>query len=98
MKRTSTAAEKRHLAAVVGLNCIVCRHCMGIHDTPAQAHHVRVNHGWGRSSHTMTIPLCPEHHTGKTGVHNMGREQFENLHGYSELELLAIVQNMLGVE
>lgn len=98
MKRSSTAAEKRHLAAVAALGCIVCRHCMGIHDTPAQVHHVRVNHGWGRSSHTMTIPLCLEHHTGKTGVHSHGRDEFEAMHGYSELALLEVVQNMLGVE
>jgi hypothetical protein len=45
----------------------------------------------------MTIPLCVEHHTGKTGVHSMGRDEFEAMHSYSELRLLEIVQNKLGV-
>jgi hypothetical protein len=96
VKRTSTASEKRYLGRVAAMGCIVCRHCHGMPDTPAQVHHVRLNHGWGRSGHTMTIPLCLEHHTGKTGVHSMGREEFERMHGYSEIDLLAIVQTELG--
>jgi hypothetical protein len=45
----------------------------------------------------MTVGLCAEHHRGKTGVHSMGRQEFEDLHGYSELRLLEIVQDKLGV-
>ncbi|MBR7747435.1 Ref family recombination enhancement nuclease [Undibacterium baiyunense] len=97
MKRSSTVAEKRHMQRVAEMGCIVCSHIYDHKDTPAQVHHVRVNHGWGRSSHFMTIPLCVEHHTGKTGVHSMGRDEFESLHGYSELRLLEIVQDKLGV-
>jgi hypothetical protein len=93
MKRTATADEKRHLAKVAAMGCIVCSQVNGIHDTPAHAHHVRLNHGWGRSGHMMTIPLCPEHHTGKTGVHSMGRDEFEHMYGYSEIRLLEIVQD-----
>lgn len=97
MKRTSTAAEKRHMQKVAEMGCIVCSHIYGFADTPAQVHHARVRHGWGRTSHLMTIPLCAEHHTGKTGVHGMGREEFEQMHGYSEIDLLEIVQKKLGV-
>ena len=96
MKRTSTAAEKRHLAAVAAMGCICCSHCHGIEDSPSVVHHVRVTHGWGRSGHTMAIPLCEYHHTGKEGVHNMGRAQFEHMHDYSEIDLLAIVQDRLA--
>ena len=96
MKRTATADEKRHLAAVAGMGCIVCSHCHGVNDSPAVVHHVRFNHGWGRSGHTMTIPVCPEHHDGKTGIHSMGRAEFEILHGYSEIDLLAIVQDRIA--
>ena len=98
MKRTSTAAEKRHLARVAGLGCIVCSHCYGNEDTPAEVHHVHVSHGWGRTSHRMTMPLCATHHRGKGGVHDLGAEQFEAKHGYSELALLAVVHQILGVE
>ena len=97
MKRSGTTAEKRHLAKVAAMGCICCSHCHGINDTPAQVHHVRFSHGWGRSGHTMAIPLGEYHHTGKEGVHNMGRAQFEDKHGYSEVDLLAIVQDRLGV-
>lgn len=98
MKRTSTAAEKRHMQRVAELGCIVCSHVYGHKDTPAEVHHARIRHGWGRSSHMMTIPLCTEHHTGKTGVHSMGRDEFEEMHGYSEFQLLEIVQEKLEVD
>lgn len=42
-----------------------------------------------------TIPLCMEHHTGNTGIHLLGRELFASLYGYSELELLAIVNERI---
>lgn len=98
MKRSSTAAERQYLASVAALGCIVCSHCYGFEDTPAQVHHVRVSHGWGRTSHFMTIPLCEPHHTGKLGVHSMGRDEFELMTGYSEIRWLEIVQHKLGVE
>ena len=95
MKRKATAAQKRHLERVAALGCAVCKWCMGIDGTPAQVHHVRLHHGWGRSGHEATIPLCPEHHTGNTGVHSMGREEFKDMYGKSEIELLAIVHQEL---
>jgi hypothetical protein len=97
MKRTATAQERRHLATVAKMGCAVCTHCLGINDTPSVVHHVRVDHGWGRSSHTETIPLCPEHHTGMTGVHSMGRAEFAQMYGYSEIDLLELTLNQLGI-
>lgn len=43
-----------------------------------------------------TIPLCMEHHTGNAGIHLLGRKRFASLYGYSELELLAIVNERLS--
>lgn len=94
MKRTKTAEEKRIMQQVAEMGCIVCE-LMGNRGTPAQIHHVRARHGWGRSSHKAIIPLCVEHHTGATGVHSMGREQFANTYGKSEIELLEIILNRL---
>jgi hypothetical protein len=88
MKRSATAADKRHLAAVAAMPCILCQH-IGFDGTPAEVHHVRTRHGWGRSSHLNTIPLCPEHHRGNSGVHSMGRSEFAEAYGVSEMELLA---------
>ena len=95
MKRSSTAAEKRHMAAVASMGCICCE-LIGYAGTPAQVHHVRTKHGWGRSSHFDTIPLCERHHTGQTGVHTLGRDEFAAHHGYSEIEMLAIVRERIG--
>lgn len=94
MKREKTAEERQIMRAVAEMGCIVCEQ-MGFPGTPAQIHHVRARHGWGRSSHKAIIPLCMEHHTGKTGVHSMGREQFESMYGISEIGLLEIVLNRL---
>ena len=94
MKRTKTAEEKRIMQTVAKMGCIVCEQ-MGHPGTPAQIHHVRARHSWGRSSHKAIIPLCMEHHTGKTGVHSMGRSEFAAMYGKSEIEFLEIVLNRL---
>lgn len=97
MKRSATKAEKQHMQRVANLGCIVCSECLGCMGSPAQVHHVRVRHGWGRSSHYETIPLCEPHHTGKDGVHSMGRDEFSNMYEKSEIELLDIVNGILGI-
>lgn len=96
MKRTATAHERRHMAKVAEMGCIVCEVCYGYTGTPSQVHHVRARHGWGRSGHKAIIPLCWEHHQGNSGVHNMGRTQFEERHGHSETKLLEMVLDRLS--
>ena len=84
----STAAEKRHMAAVSALGCCVCRRS-GYGATPAHVHHIRTGIGMGRrASDFETIPLCPEHHQGNTGIHGMGRKAFERKYNVTELQLL----------
>jgi hypothetical protein len=91
VKRTATAAEKRHLAAVGRMGCIACEQ-HGYENTPAEVHHVRVAHGWGRSSHYATIPLCPQcHRHGPLAVHRLSRADFALAHGISELMMLALI-------
>lgn len=94
MKRARTAEEERMMSNVGEMGCLVCEH-MGYPGTPAELHHVRARHGWGRSSHKAIIPLCPEHHRGNKGVHSMGRQQFKDMYGKSEIEFLEIVLNRL---
>lgn len=98
MKRTQSASDKAHLAKVAQMGCVCCEICYAQHDTPAQVHHCRLRHGWGRTSHKAVIPLCPQCHTGRWGVHSLGRQEFKDTHGYSEIELLEIVNKRLGVE
>jgi hypothetical protein len=97
MKRKQTAADRRHLARVAAMGCIVCSECLGYEGTPAVVHHVHTNFGWGRTSHLDTIPLCPTHHVAPgQSVHGMGREEFAECFGMSEAKLLEIVKERLG--
>jgi len=78
------------MGRVAELPCAVC----GIHGV--QVHHIRTGVGMGRrASDFETIPLCPEHHQGNTGIHGMGRKAFERKYGVTELELLESTRNKL---
>jgi hypothetical protein len=41
------------------------------------------------------IPLCPEHHRGKTGLHGLGTKGFPKHWGYDEDDLLEDVAKLL---
>jgi len=88
-------AAQRHLQRVAALGCILCRH-RDLGETPAQVHHLREEQGAGqRASDFLTIPLCPEHHTGPNGLHGLGRRGFEARYKLSELDLLAMTLEQL---
>lgn len=91
-RKAATKHERAHMSAQADAGCILCRH-LGLGSTPAEIHHLRHEMGTGqRNSHLMTIPLCPEHHRGRTGFHGMGRRAFEREYGVTELDLLAMSQ------
>lgn len=93
-----TAAETAHLNAVAALGCIICDR-MGYSDTPAEIHHIRTGQGAARrASHFDTIPLCPEHHRGNSGLHGLGRKAFERHYRVTEMELLREVQKKINGE
>ena len=69
--------EKRHMARVSELGCLIC-------DSPANVHHIRTER---IKNDFLTIPLCREHHQGDFSIH-MSKRQFENIYG-DELHLLA---------
>lgn len=78
-----SSAAQRHLGRVAQLPCCLC----GVR--PVQVHHLREGGAAGageRANHWLTIPLCPEHHTGTTGVH--GDKSMLRLVGKSEHQLL----------
>jgi hypothetical protein len=77
------------MARVAALGCILCRH-LGEGDTPAEIHHVREGQGGAqRAQDTLTIPLCPEHHRGPSGLHGLGTRGFYTRYRLDELDLLA---------
>lgn len=102
-KNTPSAAESRYMGRVAALGCAVCRR-LGLGATPAIVHHQRTGQGAMRASHYRTVPLCPPHHQfSGYGVHDMGRDEFEALYGFSEVELVdetraALVQHLPDVE
>ena len=88
--------ERKHLNRVAELGCLVCSR-MGYPGTPAEIHHKRAGTGAGRrSSHLDAIPLCPEHHRGKTGLHGLGTKGFPKHWGYDEDDLLREVRERLA--
>ena len=90
-----TSEERKHLSRVAALGCLVCRR-MGYLDTPAEIHHKRAGTGAGRrSSHFDAMPLCPEHHRGKTGLHGLGTKGFPKHWGFNEDDLLQDVRDLL---
>jgi len=94
----TTIAEKKHMDRVADLGCAVCRR-QGYEGTPAELHHPRAGTGAGRrASHMDVIPLCPEHHRGKTGLHGLGTKGFVKHYGYTEADLLDDTQILLDLE
>jgi len=93
MKRT--AKERRHMARVAGIPCVLCGH-MGLGETPAIVHHLKYGTGASdRSSHFLTIALCPEHHVGASGVHKLKEHGLYLRYRLSELDLLAMTLEAL---
>jgi hypothetical protein len=90
-----SAAGSRHMGRVAKLGCVICR-LNGFEDTPPHVHHIREGQGTAqRADDFLTIPLCPEHHQGKTGIHGMGVRAFERMYKTTELDLLAYTLEQL---
>jgi hypothetical protein len=88
MSRHKTKAESAHMDRVASLGCLICRRIL---DTYSAAHLHHVAEGSGLRSNFAVVPLCPEHHTGKQGLHGMGSKAFiraYRLPGESEYGLL----------
>jgi hypothetical protein len=84
-----TKDEAAHKSALAGVGCVVCRRIHGPHEPgPVVLHHLREG-GWGKGDYKTLIPLCYEHHVGKTGVHGLGTRAFPRHYGFSQRELLA---------
>jgi hypothetical protein len=85
-KHAPTKHEREWMGRVAALGCVVCR-LMGFGPTPAQVHHTREGQGGAqRAGNYLTLPLCPDHHTGPTGVH--GDKSCLRLLKVTELDLL----------
>lgn len=87
-KKAANADEKRYMGRVVALGCIICRKFRFVF-SPCEVHHARTGTGAGqRSSHYMTMGLCPhDHRSSNEALHVMGRKAWEKKWGVTELDL-----------
>lgn len=86
---------QRHMGRVAGIGCIICHH-MGLGETPAVVHHLEEETGAAqRQDDFLTIPLCPEHHVGASGVHTLKKDGIYRRYGVSELDLLAMTLRLI---
>ncbi len=84
-----TRAGHIHKGKLAELGCMACLRIHGPHAPgPVELHHLRRG-GWGKGDYRTLIPLCPEHHRGKTGVHGLGTKAFPVHHGFDQEDLLA---------
>ena len=89
-----TKDEKLHYGNLAKFGCVLCFQQGYGEGTPAEIHHIRTNAGLRKDS--PVIPLCREHHRGDTGIHMLGRNEFYNMYGISEDDLLAIANDAVN--
>lgn len=78
----ATKTEKKWMDKVAQLPCGLC----GAHGV--QVHHIREGQGMAqRASNFLVVPLCPDCHTGPSGVH--GDKAMLRIKKMTELDLLA---------
>ena len=84
--------EKQYYDQIARLGCILCI-TFGYFDTPCEIHHIR--RFGGKRSLADVIGLCPEHHRGNTGIHGLGRKNFERTYNLTENTLLEKTKYLL---
>lgn len=79
-----------HIAHVLTLPCAICQ-ALGMQQVGrTYAHHIREGQGASQRAHDeLTVPLCWEHHQGRTGIH--GDRSAWRLARLDELDVLADV-------
>lgn len=75
------------MGRVADLGCVMCAR-LGFEPSPAELHHVREGQGMAqRAQNWLVLPLCAEHHRGKTGIH--GQRTALRQAKVDEMDLLA---------
>jgi hypothetical protein len=93
----SSATEKRYLARVAALRCVLCAHLGLAQEGRTHCHHIKEGSGIGqRSQHWLSVALCYEHHQGSSGLHGLGTRGFSTRYKMNELDLLAMTIKALN--
>jgi hypothetical protein len=81
-----TAEERRHIARVASMPCLVCGRASTVHHVTATVHGGRISR-----SHKRVVPLCPKHHQIQWGptesVEALGHGGFARMHGIDLLQV-----------
>lgn len=86
----STAKEKRHMARIAEMGCVLCERLGMAQSGRTYVHHIREGQGKSqRASAFLTIPLCYDCHQGREGIH--GDRSLLRVAKCEELDLLADV-------
>jgi hypothetical protein len=89
-------AEHIHKGKLAEIGCMACLRLHGEHNPgPVELHHLRTG-GWGKGDYKTLIPLCVEHHRGKTGIHGMGTKAFDATYPFTQRDLLADALRLSG--
>lgn len=75
-----------HMERVASCPCVLCWKKLGKKTYGVHVHHagpVETRSDW------LVVSLCPEHHTGPTGVHGAHRREFERMWKVDDFKLLA---------
>lgn len=97
-KKRANAYEKEYMARVAQEGCLICSLHFGRYHVRAEVHHLKYGGGSLRASHWDTMPLCPEHHRGNTGIHMLGQEGFAAAYGVTEPRLLEWFQEYMRTD
>lgn len=87
MSKQPTKKQHARWERTRALGCIIC-------ENHAEIHHCCTGAG-GRKDHDKILPLCTNHHTGKEGIHKIGRPIWQLAYG-TEQELMAKLSTLLG--
>jgi len=85
--------QRKHYDELASLGCVLCLH-LGKGKSPAEIHHIR--RFGGKRDNAPTIPLCPEHHRGNSGIHGLGAKGFEKRYGFDQEFLLALSTELIN--
>lgn len=89
-----SAAGKRYMGKVAKIGCVLCAQ-LGRGMVAANVHHVREGQGLSqRSSHWLSVALCPDCHQGPHGFH--GDRSLMRIAKLEELDLLALTIEALN--
>ena len=90
-----TKSVKEYMNEVAGIGCVMCHH-LDLGYSPAVLHHPRDAVGGAqRASDWLVIPLCSEHHVGKSGYHGLGSRGFYTRYKLTEWDLMAMTIEIL---